>query len=95
MWPEQFVMIHPEKAAPLGIRDRDKVVIENEHGSITAVAWVHPGIRKSAVFVPIGWDERQKADPAASVNWLIDHRLRDPISDQTNMKSILVRLRKA
>lgn len=95
MWPEQFVMIHPEKAGPLGIRDRDKVVIENEHGSITAVAWVHPGIRKSAVFVPIGWDERQKADPAASVNWLVDHRLRDPVSDQTNMKSILVRLRKA
>jgi len=95
MWPEQFVMVHPEKAAPLGIRDRDKVVIENEHGSITAVAWVHPGIRKSAVFVPIGWDERQKADPAASVNWLIDHSLRDPVSDQTNMKSILVRLRKA
>jgi anaerobic selenocysteine-containing dehydrogenase len=95
MWPEQFVMIHPDKAGPLGIGDGDRVVIENQHGWISAVAWVHPGIRKSAVFVPIGWDERQKRDPARSVNWLVDHHLRDPISDQTNMKSILVRLRKA
>ncbi len=95
MWPEQFVMIHPKKANALGIRDRDRVIIENQHGSINAVAWVHTGIRQSAVFVPIGWDERQKRDPAASVNWLIDHHLRDPISDQTNMKSILVRVRKA
>ena len=95
MWPEQFVMIHPRKAKRIGVVDRDHVIIENEHGSIRAVAWVHPGIRESSVFVPIGWDERQKADPAASVNWLIDHHVRDPISDQTNMKSILVRVRAA
>ncbi|NNC99545.1 MAG: molybdopterin-dependent oxidoreductase, partial [Gammaproteobacteria bacterium] len=95
MWPEQFVMIHPGKAAALGIQDRDKVRIENQFGAIEAVAWVHSGIRESSVFVPIGWDERQKRDPAASVNWLIDHHLRDPISDQTNMKSILVNVRKA
>ncbi len=95
MWPEQYVMIHPEKAGRLGIQDRNRVIIENQHGHIEAVAWLHTGIRKSAIFVPIGWDERQKRDPAASVNWLIDHHLRDPISDQTNMKSILVRLRKA
>ena len=87
-------MIHPDKAQSLGIADRERVVIENQQGSIEAVAWIHAGIRKSAVFMPIGWDERQKDDPAASVNWLIDHHLRDPISDQTNMKSILVRLRK-
>lgn len=95
MWPEQFVMIHPGKAGPLGIKDRDRVIIENPHGSIEVVAWVHTGIRQSSIFVPIGWDERQKRDPAASVNWLIDHHLRDPISDQTNMKSVLVRIRKA
>lgn len=94
MCPEQFVMIHPDKARSLGIADRDRVSIDNQHGSIEAVAWVHSGIRKSSVFVPIGWDERQKRDPAASVNWLVDHHLRDPISDQTNMKSILVRLHK-
>ncbi len=95
MWPEQFAMLHPSAARRRGIRDRDRVRIENQHGSITAVAWVHAGIRASAVFVPIGWDERQKRDPAASVNWLIDHHLRDPVSDQTNMKSILVRVQKA
>jgi len=95
MWPEQFVMIHPKKAAGLGIKDGDAVVIDNQHGSITAVAWIHEGIRESSVFVPIGWDERQKQHPARSVNWLVDHHERDPISDQTNMKSILVRLRRA
>ena len=95
MWPEQFAMLHPDKAIEIGAKDRDRVIIENQHGSISAVAWVHPGIRKSSVFVPIGWDERQKRDPASTVNWLIDHHLRDPISDQTNMKSILVRVRVA
>jgi len=95
VFPELFVMIHPQNGGPPGIRGGDRVIIENQHGWIAAVAWVHPGIRRSAVFVPIGWDERQKGDPARSVNWLIDHHLRDPISDQTNMKSILVRIRKA
>jgi anaerobic selenocysteine-containing dehydrogenase len=95
MWPEQFVMLHPRKAAALGIVDGDTVVIDNALGSITAVAWIHEGIRESSVFVPIGWDEKQKGHPAKSVNWLVDHHERDPISDQTNMKSLLVRIRKA
>jgi len=95
MWPEQFVMIHPDKAGPLGIRDGDEVVIENARGRITAVAWVHPGIRRSSVFIPIGWDEHQRNQPAKSVNWLVDHHERDPISDQTNMKVLLVKVSKA
>lgn len=95
MWPEQFAMIHPNKASSIGVVDGDTVIIDNALGSITAVAWVHEGIRESSVFVPIGWDEDQKGHPAKSVNWLVDHRERDPISDQTNMKSLLVRVRKA
>jgi len=95
MWPEQFVQIHPDTARALGINDRDRVIVENDRGWVGAVAWVHPGIRKSTVFIPLGWDQRQQGTPARSVNWLIDHRERCPISDQTNMKSILCRVRKA
>jgi len=94
MWPQQFAMMHPDKAKALGVRDGDRVAIENDEGEITAVVWVHTGIRRSAIFVPIGWDENQRTTPASSVNWLVDHRHRDPISDQTNMKSLLVRVRK-
>lgn len=94
MWPEQYVMIHPHKASTLGITNGDRVCIENSNGSIRAIAWVNAGIRRSAVYVPIGWDEAQRTTPASSVNWLVDHRQRDPISDQTNMKSLLVRVRK-
>ncbi|MBX3664708.1 MAG: molybdopterin-dependent oxidoreductase [Burkholderiales bacterium] len=95
MWPDLFCQIHPDKAAALGIADGEKVHIETDHGAIDAVAWVSTGIRPDAVFVPIGWGERQPYHPWRSVNFLTDKTQRDPVSDQTNLKSLLCRVSRA
>jgi len=93
MWPDLYCQIHPNKAAALGIVDGARVRVETAHGAIDALAWLHAGIRESAVFIPIGWGERQPYHPWRSVNFLTDKTQRDPISDQTNLKSLLCRVR--
>jgi len=95
MWPDLYAQLHPERAKALGIADGDRVKVETNHGSVEARAWVTPGIRRSAVFIPIGWGERQPYHPWNPVNFLTDKTQRDPISDQTNLKSLLCRVSKA
>ncbi|MEH6446785.1 MAG: molybdopterin-dependent oxidoreductase [Oceanospirillaceae bacterium] len=93
MWPELYCQIHPEKAKGLNIEDGDQVNIETINGKITARAWLRRGIRKTSVFVPIGWDEQQPFHPATSVNYLTGIKL-DPISQQANLKTHLCRVTK-
>lgn len=95
MWPDLYVQMHPKTAAGLGIHDGEKVKVQSAHGEIEALAWITTGIRESSVFVPIGWDERQPHHPWRTVNFLTDKEQRDPISDQTNLKSLLCRIVKA
>jgi len=95
MWPDLYCQIHPDKAARLGIADGARVRVETAHGAIEAVAWLHAGIRPEAVFVPIGWGERQPYHPWRSVNFLTDKNQRDPVSDQTNLKALLCRVSRA
>jgi anaerobic selenocysteine-containing dehydrogenase/Fe-S-cluster-containing dehydrogenase component len=92
MWPDLYVQIHPKRAAQAGIADGDRVRIETGHGAIEATAWLTAGIRETTVFVPIGWGERQPFNPWRSVNYLTDRTQRDPISDQTNLKTLLCRV---
>jgi anaerobic selenocysteine-containing dehydrogenase/Fe-S-cluster-containing dehydrogenase component len=92
MWPDLYCQIHPEKARALGIADGERVRVQTAHGAIEAVAWLHAGIRPSAVFIPIGWGERQPYHPWRSVNFLTDKTQRDPVSDQTNLKTLLCRV---
>lgn len=94
MWPDLYVQIHPKKAASLDIEDGDRVVVETTTGSIEAVAWVYPGIWKDAVYLPIGWGERQPYNPWKGINWLVSKDRRDPASDQANFKTIPCRIRK-
>ena len=70
----------------------DRVQVESAHGTIEAVAWLNTGIRPTAVFIPIGWGEKQPFNPWRSVNYLTDKTQRDPISDQTNLKALLCRI---
>jgi len=92
MWPDLYVQIHPRHAQRLGIHDGQRVQVDTLHGSIEAVAWQHAGIRETAVYIPIGWGERQPHNPWRSVNFLTDKTQRDPVSDQTNLKSLLCRI---
>ena len=94
MWPDLYVQIHPVRAAKLGIGDGDRVKVETAHGAIEALAWLTTGIRETAAFVPIGWGEKQPFNPWRSVNFLTDKSQRDPVSDQTNLKSLLCRVAK-
>jgi anaerobic selenocysteine-containing dehydrogenase len=87
-----YAHLHPQRAAALGITTGDRVRVESPRGSIEAIAWVAPGIRERAVFVPLGWDERQPYHPWRTVNWLMPRAQRDPISDQTNFKVNLCRV---
>ena len=95
MWADLYVQIHPVRAAKLGIADGDRVKVETAHGAIEAMAWLTTGIRETAAFVPIGWGEKQPFNPWRSVNFLTDKTQRDPVSDQTNLKSLLCRVVKA
>jgi anaerobic selenocysteine-containing dehydrogenase/Fe-S-cluster-containing dehydrogenase component len=95
MWPDLYVQIHPDRAAATGIEDGQKVKIETSHGEIEAVAWIHGGIRPTAVFIPMGWGEKQPYHPWRSVNFLTDKTQRDPVSEQTNLKTLLCRIRPA
>jgi len=95
MWPDLYAQIHPTKAQALGIADGGRMRLETSHGAIEALAWLTPGIRKSSVFVPIGWGERQPHNPWRSVNFLTDSSQRDPIADQVNLKTLLCRVTKA
>ena len=69
------------------------VSIESRHGSIHARAWLYSGMRPTSVFIPIGWGERQPFSKWNSVNFLTDKTQRDPISEQTNLKSLLCRVK--
>ena len=92
MWPDLYVQIHPEKAAAHGISDGERVRIETAHGAVEARAWLHAGIRKQAVYIPIGWGEKQPYHPWRSVNFLTDKSQRDPASDHSNLKTYLCRI---
>lgn len=92
MWPDLFAQLHPSTATRLGISDGERVTVSTSHGSIEARAWVYPGIRERAVFVPIGWGERQPMDPWQPVNLLTDAEQRCPVSEQTNLKALLCKV---
>ena len=80
--------MEPELFDSLVSADGRRVRIETAHGAIEARAWLHAGIRKTAVFVPIGWGERQPFHPWRPVNFLTDKSQRDPVSDNSNLNEM-------
>ena len=91
MWPELYCQLHPDKAKMIGVEDGTWLNIETPDASIEARAWITPGIRLSAVFIPIGWGEQQPFHPAKPANFLTGVKL-DPISQQANLKVHLCRV---
>ena len=93
--PDQFCMIHPEKAAKIGVLTGDTVRVEGLKGFVLAKAWVYEGIRKDTVFVPNTYSHRQPFSPWKSINYIVDKDKRCPVSDQVNYKALVCRVVKA
>lgn len=93
--PDQYCMIHPEKARELNVENGDIVRVIGLRGEVTAKAWVYEGIRKDTVFVPNTYSEKQPFSQWKSINYLTDKNKRCPISDQTNYKGLICRVTKA
>jgi len=92
MWPDLYIQIHPNKADMIGVEDGGLVRVETTDGVIEARAWIREGIRPDAVYVPIGWGDKQPYNPWRPVNYLTDHTQRDPMADQTNLKTRLCKV---
>jgi len=86
--PEPRVMMHPKKAAEIGVTDGDWVVVESPRGSIRIRAELSTAIKPEWLYVPGGW-------PDANYNQLGVEDVTDPISSQANYMTCLGRVRKA
>jgi anaerobic selenocysteine-containing dehydrogenase len=93
--PDQYCMIHPEKALEINVSNGDRVKIEGLKGYIHAKAWVYEGIRKDTVFVPNSYSHKQPFSQWKSINEIVDKDKRCPISDQTNYKGLVCKVTKA
>jgi anaerobic selenocysteine-containing dehydrogenase len=85
--PEPVVNLNPGEAAARGIREGDKVVIENAHGAITVRAHLTEMVSPGMVDMFHGW-------PSQDVNTMITRDF-DPISGFPPYKSGLCNVRKA
>jgi assimilatory nitrate reductase catalytic subunit len=83
--PEAWVELHPDDAAPLGVRSGDLVRVVSARGSVERIrARVTATVRAGEVFIPFHWDER-------CANRLTDDQF-DPISREPNYKQCAVRV---
>jgi len=84
--PNNFVEIHPEAAAELGVESGDLVTIESRNGEIAVPAQVTDRVGPENLFVPIHF-----ADSA--VNRLTDEEHLDPAAATPEFKVSAVRVR--
>ncbi len=87
---EPFVEIHPQDAAPLGIRDGDFVEVTSRRGKAIAQARVTEEIVRCTCFMPFHWGRAAGYYKAANNLTL---RARDPVSFQPELKACAVRVR--
>jgi len=87
--PVADVEIHPEDATKLGIKDKERVRVTSEIGSIEIQAKVvhEKEILPGILQITHGWDE-------ANVNLITDDSLNDPISGFPLLKAVPVRIEK-
>jgi anaerobic selenocysteine-containing dehydrogenase len=88
--PYPTLLVHPDDAAALGVRDGDAVEIESAHGRTAARAEVSDTIRRGAVSVPHGFD----GELGPNVNALTsDTDACDPLTGMPRYSGFPVRIR--
>ena len=79
-----FVEIHPEDAAPLGLKEGDLARIDTPHGSATLEAMVTDAVRPGSLFAAFHWSDATASD--ARVGALV-RGIPDPVSGQPELKA--------
>lgn len=87
--PGPFVELHPEDAAALGIRDKDKVEVRSRRGRAVLPAVVTDRVRPGNCFAPFHWNDVFGEDLA--INAVTSDAI-DPISQQPEFKFCAVAL---
>jgi anaerobic selenocysteine-containing dehydrogenase len=89
--PHALVQIHPDAAAPRGIRHGDAIAVATPHGRFTAHAELTPNVRPDVVCAQYGW--WNPASPWApreeSYNEAIDGGIADAASGSNAMRAYL------
>ncbi len=103
--PEQYVEMHPDDAAELGVEDGEWVEIETRRGtyqarvSVGLDSVVRPArnlVPKGYLFSPWNLSVADSADPVKN-RWLangVSHRAFDPVSGQVDFKKLAGRVNK-
>lgn len=103
--PEQYVEMHPDDAAALGVKDGDWVELETRRGtyearvSVGLDSVVRPArnlVPKGYLFSPWNVSVADSADPKHN-RWLVNavsHRAFDPVSGQVDFKKLAARVNK-
>jgi anaerobic selenocysteine-containing dehydrogenase len=94
---ENWVEIHPETAARLGVRDGARVAVETLRGRIELPAKVCDTVPPRVVAIPFGWGHEGRgrlacATPGANPNVLVDDAAVDPIAGTPAYRSGLCRV---
>jgi sulfite reductase (NADPH) flavoprotein alpha-component len=87
--PGPFVDIHPEDAAALGIKDKDRVEVRSRRGRAVLPAVVTDRVRAGNCFAPFHWNDVFGED--LSINAVTNDAI-DPMSQQPEFKFCAVTL---
>jgi anaerobic selenocysteine-containing dehydrogenase len=87
-----FLEVHPEDAAARGVRDGDKVLVENGRGAVRLRAVVTDAVRKGVLVSPKGY--WAKLNGGRNVNWTTSDAIGD-LAGQSTFHSNRVWLRRA
>ncbi len=82
--PAPVVSVHPDDAAPLGLKPGDRITVESRRGRITAHARLDDGLQQGEVFIPFCYHE-------AAANLLTNEAL-DPYGKIPEFKYCAVRI---
>ncbi len=90
--PDQFCLVHHERASDLGISNGDIVRISSSYGNTVAKAVLTSNIRKDTIFVPYSYGEKAPFTSWKSVNYLTNAEDRCPVSGQIAFNGVMVNI---